>query len=267
MPHPQNSKTLYAHTQTFALITSNHPLALSLRKNWREQYAFCPPESADIIIVAGGDGMLLKTLRDYPSKKIYGLNCGSVGFLMNTFHGEILEDTLMRASHGKEITLHPLTMIAHTVDGKEHKACAINEVALLRRSPQGAKIAIRVDGTLRMQELVCDGVLVATPAGSTAYNLSAHGPIIPLGADLLALTPICPFRPRRWRGALLPATSVIEFEVIEPHHRKVSVGFDDQEIDNVYSVKVWQNTQENLTLLFDPDHHLEERIIAEQFFS
>ncbi|MBX9977840.1 MAG: NAD kinase [Alphaproteobacteria bacterium] len=267
MPHSHQSKLLTSKQQTFALITSDHPLALSLGKNWREQYTFSPPESADVIIVAGGDGMLLKTLRDYPSKKIYGLNCGSVGFLMNTFHGEMLEDTLMRASHGKAITLHPLTMVAQTLDGKQLKACAINEVALLRRSPQGAKIAIRVDGILRMQELVCDGVLVATPAGSTAYNLSAHGPIIPLAADLLALTPICPFRPRRWRGALLPATSVIEFEVIEPHHRKVSVGFDDQDIDNVHSVKVWQDNTQKLRLLFDPDHHLEERIIAEQFFS
>lgn len=211
--------------------------------------------------------MLLQALREYSSKKIYGLNCGSVGFLMNTFHGEILEDTLMRASHSKEITLHPLSMIAHTLDGKEHTACAINEVALLRRSPQGAKVTIRIDGIVRMNELVCDGVLVATPAGSTAYNLSAHGPIIPLGARLLALTPICPFRPRRWRGALLPDTSVVEFEVLDPHHRRVSVSFDDQELENVRSVKVFQNTDRHLTLLFDPDHHLEERIIAEQFFS
>ncbi len=253
--------------QKIALIVSNHPLAQSLEKNWQELYPFSPPGEADIIIVAGGDGMMLKTLREYPSKKIYGLNCGSVGFLMNTFHGETLEDTLMRVLHAKEITLHPLSIEVMTLGGQKYKAQAINEVALLRRTAQGAKIAIFIDGTLRLSELVCDGILVATPAGSTAYNLSAHGPIIPLGASLLALTPICPFRPRRWRGALLPDMSKITFDVLDPDHRKVNVSYDDQEIEDVRSVSVTQDFSKKLTLLFDPDHHLEERIIAEQFFS
>ncbi len=252
---------------SLSLLTSNHPLAKSLEKNWRADYTFGPPEKADILLVAGGDGMMLRVLREYASQKIYGINCGSVGFLMNTLHSENLKDMLARIEKAKEIALHPLVLEATTLDGKRHTAKAINEVALLRRGAQGAKIAISVDGVMRMQELVCDGVLVATPAGSTGYNLSAHGPIIPLGSNLLALTPICPFRPRRWRGALLPAHSSISFEIIDPDHRVVGVSFDDQEIHGVTHVTVKEDSSQKLAILFDEDHHLEERIIAEQFLS
>lgn len=249
-----------------SLIHSSHPLATSLAKRWKTEYLFVDPHDADIIVVAGGDGMMLRAMRDFPKKQFYGINCGSLGFLLNTFHGEEWAKIFTRIEKSNPILLYPLSLTLHTIDGSIHHAFAINEVALMRRSPQGAKIAITVDGKKRLDELVCDGVLVATPAGSTAYNFSAHGPIIPLGAPLLALTPICPFRPRRWRGALLPYTAQITFEVLEPHHRRVNASFDDQELNDIAQVHVSQDHDHSFTLLCDADHHLEERIIAEQFF-
>lgn len=250
-----------------ALITSTHPLAESLGRRWAAVHPFVQPCDADIIVVAGGDGMMLRAMREFPDKHFYGMNCGSVGFLLNTFHGEDWDVIFERIEQSKPILLRPLALTLHTLEGMTHHAFAINEVALMRRSPQGAKIAITVDGRKRLDELVCDGVLVATPAGSTAYNFSAHGPIIPLGAPLLALTPICPFRPRRWRGALLPDTAHIIFDVIEPEHRRVNASFDDQELTDITRVYVVQDQTRSFTLLCDPDHHLEERIIAEQFFA
>ncbi len=200
------------------------------------------------------------------------MHVGNVGFLMNTFHGEIFEDTLMRIHHASEITLHPLAFKAHTTLGKEFEGYAINEVALFRATAQAAKIAISVDGKERLEELSCDGIMLSTPAGSTAYNLSAHGPIIPLGTNLLALTPISPFRPRRWRGALLPSNAHIEFNVLNADHRLVLCSFDDKDLRDdtstqhyVSQIKIHQDLSKSYTLLFDPDHHLEDRIISEQF--
>lgn len=249
-----------------ALIASDHLLAQSTKRRFEESYDFVSPQDADKIIVLGGDGMLLKVLREYPEKNIYGMNCGTVGFLMNRFHEE-LDHVLDRMQHAEKQILHPLIMEAEDIHGKKHKCQAINEVALFRTTAQAAKIMISVDERVRMQELSCDGILVATPAGSTAYNLSAHGPIIPLGANLLALTPISPFRPRRWRGALLPDSSLVEIEVIEPEVRCVHASCDDQEIAGIARVKVSLDKRQSYTVLFDPDHHLEERIISEQFFA
>ena len=193
---------------------------------------------------------------------VYGMNRGSVGFLMNEFREDGLLERLERA---QAVALHPLRMAAETVAGEEVTADAFNEVSLLRETRQTAKIRITVDETPRLDELICDGVLVATPAGSTAYNLSAHGPIIPLGAGVLALTPISAFRPRRWRGALLPEKATVTFEVLEPRKRPVSAVADSTEVRDVARVRVHQARSSSVSLLFDPEHNLEERILREQF--
>jgi NAD+ kinase len=221
-------------------------------------------DDASVVVALGGDGMMLETQhlllgRNLP---IYGMNCGSVGFLMNDFREDGLPDRLAQA---QAATLHPLRMRAYVGIGDPVEALAINEVSLLRETRQAAKIRILVDGKKRLEELICDGVLVATPAGSTAYNLSAHGPIVPLGANLLPLTPISAFRPRRWRGALLPAEARVVFEVLEPEKRPVAAVADYTEVRDVRRVEVWEDRQVSLTMLFDPDHGLSERIIAEQF--
>lgn len=250
----------------FALITSNHPLAQATKKRFESHHHFTSPEAADVIIALGGDGMLLRILRDYPSKKVYGMNCGTVGFLMNNF----CEDFTAVQEHIKVAQrqiLHPLKMTAFDLEGTQHVCYALNEVALFRTTAQAAKLSVSVDGKVRMAELICDGILVATPAGSTAYNLSAHGPIIPLSANLLALTPISPFRPRRWRGALLHNNATVEIHVLEADVRKVHASCDDREIQNIKSLKITHDTSLEYLLLFDPDHHLEERIISEQFFA
>ena len=197
--------------------------------------------------------------RDVP---IYGMNRGSVGFMMNVYREHGLMERLKRA---QPVTLHPLRMVARQADGRVIDALAINEVSLLRQTRQAAKLRIRIDGKVRIDELVCDGVLVATPAGSTAYNLSAHGPIVPLGAGILALTPISAFRPRRWRGALLPHTATLVFEILEEGKRPVSAVADYTEAREVANVEVREDRSIGLRLLFDPEHNLEERIIAEQF--
>ena len=197
-------------------------------------------------------------------KPIYGMNRGSVGFLMNDY----VEDGLQERIAAAELAvIHPLVMVALDVDHKEHRALAINEVSLLRQTRQTAKLRVFIDGKARMNELICDGVLLSTPAGSTAYNLSAHGPIIPLDAQVLALTPISAFRPRRWRGALLPHKAKVSIEVLEAGKRPVSAVADSTEVRNVISVTVTEDTTRSLTLLFDPEHHLEERILKEQFLS
>jgi NAD+ kinase len=229
-------------------------------------YPSTTPDKADVIIVLGGDGFMLKSLHQFQSleKPVYGINCGSVGFLMNTYQEENLIDRLKAA---KETVLHPLKMKAMDKSGNSFTAHAINEVSLLRQTAQAAKIRIYVDQIPRLDTLVCDGVLIASPAGSTAYNLSAHGPIIPINANLLALTPISAFRPRRWRGALLPDTAHVILEILESDKRPVSASADDHEVRDVQRVEVYQDVKTQYRLLFDPHHNLEERILGEQFLA
>lgn len=247
------------------MLASKHTLAESIYHAWSKDFIFASPEDADVLIVAGGDGMMLRALRQYPHQKLYGINCGRVGFLMNTLVSDQLDDVLMRIQDADAIDLRPLRAEIQTQSGDIHDMIAINEVVLMRSHAQGAKIQITVDGVVRMQEMAGDGILVATPAGSTAYNLSAHGPILPLQSKLLALTPICPFRPRRWRGALLPESSMIYFHGIDVEHRPLKITCDTEEIECVHSVTIRQDPTCMRTLLCDPDHHLEERMIMEQF--
>jgi NAD+ kinase len=227
-------------------------------------YPAVAPEAAELIVVLGGDGMMLQTLHGAMDRNvpIFGMNRGSVGFLLNEYREEGL---LERLSAAVKVTLHPLRMRACRVGGEEVEAMAINEVALLRQTRQTAKIRIVIDDVERLAELTCDGVLLATPAGSTAYNLSAHGPIIPLGAGLLALTPISAFRPRRWRGALLPHQARVRFEVLEADKRPISATADFTEVRDVVRVDIREDRSVALTLLFDPEHNLEERVLKEQF--
>lgn len=227
-------------------------------------YGDAPVEQADTIVALGGDGFMLQTLRRFMNtgKPIYGMNRGSVGFLMNEYREEGLAERIASAVANR---IHPLAM--HTVDqsGAERTSYAINEASLFRQSYQAAKLRISIDGNVRLSELICDGVLVATPAGSTAYNLSVHGPIIPVTAHLLALTPISPFRPRLWRGALLPDRVSVRIEVLEPAKRPVNAVADHSEVKSVVEVTVRQDRQLESLVLFDPDHSWEERILTEQF--
>jgi NAD+ kinase len=229
-------------------------------------YTFVSPAEADVIVVLGGDGFMLETLHKTmkKNKKIYGMNRGTVGFLMNTYARDGLFERLKRA---QDVILHPLNMQAETVDGEIFEALAINEVSFLRETRQAAKLRISIDDVVRLPELVCDGLIVTTPAGSTAYNLSASGPILPLGADLLAMTPISPFRPRRWRGAILPHTACIVVEPIHPHKRPVSAVADAVEVRDIVRVSIHEERNRRLHLLFDPEHNLEERILNEQFMT
>ncbi|MGF1626801.1 MAG: NAD kinase [Alphaproteobacteria bacterium] len=227
-------------------------------------YACVDPAEADVIVALGGDGFMLETLHRFlpNATPIYGMNRGSVGFLMNRYSENDLVGRVRRADL---VVLHPLRMTVETIEGKEQFALAINEVSLLRETRQAAKLKITVDGVERLEELICDGAIVSTPAGSTAYNLSAHGPIIPLGAEILALTPISAFRPRRWRGALLPCTATVGFEILEGRKRPVSAVADFTEIRDVQRVSVREDRSIALSLLFDSDQNLRERIIKEQF--
>jgi NAD+ kinase len=221
-------------------------------------------DEADIVVALGGDGFMLQTLYETQQNDIpvYGMNCGTVGFLMNSYS---TEDLLQRLTLAEEAVIHPLAMTALGMDGRVTEALAINEVSLLRAGPQAAKLRILIDGKERLAELVCDGALVATPAGSTAYNYSAHGPILPIGAGVLALTPLAAFRPRRWRGALLPQTAVVRFEVLDPAKRPVRADADSRPVTDVASVEIRQDTSVRHRILFDPGHGLEERLIVEQF--
>jgi NAD+ kinase len=222
------------------------------------------PVTVDAIVVLGGDGFMLQMLHRYLGRGVplYGMNCGTVGFLMNSY---TRKDILQRMNEARESKLYPLRMFARTVDGKEHQVLAFNEVSLFRQTRQAAKIRVTVDHVVRINEMVSDGILVSTPAGSTAYNFSAGGPILPLIANVIALTPLSPFRPRRWRGALLPHTSSITFEILEASKRPVSAVADFTEVRDVISVAVSEQTRSSVSLLFDPEHVLEERIIKEQF--
>ena len=247
-----------------AVVASSDPKARSALTKLEALYRLAAPEKADVIVALGGDGFMLETLHRFLGRDVavYGMNRGSVGFLMNAFRAEDLERRIARA---EETVLHPLRMHASDQKGARHEALAINEVALFRETRQSAKIRIGVDGIVRLKELVCDGVLVSTPAGSTAYNLSAHGPILPIGAQILALTPISAFRPRRWRGALLPMGSTVAFEIREPAKRPVSAVADFTEVRDVVHVSVGEDESIPVRLLFDQEHDLEERILKEQF--
>jgi NAD+ kinase len=251
-------------TERIAFVASTAPDAQAALARLTARYGDGDPEGASVVVALGGDGFMLETLHRFMDHgtPIYGMNRGTVGFLMNAYAED---DLLVRLRGARATPLHPLSMVAHDRAGARHEARAINEVALLRETRFAAKIRIAIDTRVRTPELICDGVLVATPAGSTAYNLSAHGPILPLGTDLLALTPISAFRPRRWRGALLPSTAEVRFDILEPDKRPVSAVADYVEVRDVVDVRVGVDRGRSLTLLFDPDHNLEERILNEQF--
>ena len=247
-----------------AFVAAQTPVARAARERLMARFGQTSVAESDVVVALGGDGLMLETLHNclHWQKPIFGMNCGSIGFLLNEFR----EDDLMdRLNVSATVELHPLRMIASMVDGSEHQGLAINEVSLFRQTRQAAKLRICVDGVERLTELICDGVMVATPAGSTAYNLSVNGPIIPLGADLLALTPISAFRPRRWRGALLPHEVTIRLDALEIEKRPISATADYTEIRDISRVEIFEDRSVSLTLLFDPEHNLEERIIKEQF--
>ncbi len=247
-----------------AFMASSAPIAQQAQKMLGDQYGSVAPDEADIIVALGGDGFMLETLhntQDLPAP-VYGMNRGTVGFLMNNFGAQGLRERLAQA---QQEVINPLHMKAICTDGTEHRALAINEVSLLRAGPQAAKLRISVDGKLRLDELVCDGALLATPAGSTAYNYSAHGPIVPVGSDVLALTAVAAFRPRRWRGALLPKTSRVTFEVTNTEKRPVNADADGVSVKDIKRVEVWSAPEIEHRILFDPGHGLEERLIREQF--
>lgn len=225
-------------------------------------YGQAPIESADVIVALGGDGLMLQTLHADRGLPVYGMNRGSVGFMMNDYVTENLPDRLAVA---EEAVINPLSMRTETADGVIHEALAINEVSLLRMGPQAAKLRISVNGRLRMEELICDGAIVSTPAGSTAYNYSVHGPILPIGSDVLALTGIASFRPRRWQGAIIPSSAVVRFDVLEPQKRPVMADADSRSVPEVQWVEVCSQPKVRHRILFDPGHGLEERLMREQF--
>ena len=245
-------------------FAGNSKQAKAAKTKLLKKYKQTEVEKAEVIVALGGDGTMLETLHKFIDKKvpIYGMNCGSVGFLMNNFSTDKLTKRIQLA---KKTILHPLHMKAKTIDNKKISALAVNEVSLLRESRQSAKLRILVNNSVKLSILVCDGVLLSTPAGSSAYNFSAHGPIIPLQSSILSLTPISAFRPRRWRGALLPTSSIIKIQVLEKTKRPVSAVADFTEVRDVDEVEIQENKKITLTLLFDPNHNLEERIINEQF--
>ncbi len=247
-----------------AFVASPIAEAQDARACLAKRYGDTDPAEADVIVALGGDGLMLQTLHRFMTsgKPIYGMHRGTVGFLMNEFREEGLPE---RLSEAQSTLIHPLLMRARDAKGNRHEAYAINEVSLFRQAYQAARLRILVDGKERLAELVADGVMVATPAGSTAYNLSAQGPIIPINAPLLALTPISPFRPRRWRGALLPDTARVGIEVLEADKRPVAAVADHDEVRDVRSVEISMDRKIAIPMLFDPGHSLDERILREQF--
>ncbi|MFH1797064.1 MAG: NAD kinase [Pseudomonadota bacterium] len=249
---------------SFAFVASDTPGAREAAARLAVLYGQNDIAEASVIVALGGDGFMLQTLRETMNsgKRVYGMNRGTVGFLMNEYAEEHLRE---RVTAAVPETIRPLEMRAVDEAGVVTTALAINEVSLFRQSYQAAKLRISVDGRERLNDLICDGVMVATPAGSTAYNLSAHGPILPLDAPLLALTPVSPFRPRRWRGALLPNKSVVHFEILEIDKRPVNAVADNAEVKSVVSVTVREAPDTTATILFDASHSWDERILAEQF--
>lgn len=250
--------------EKIACVASNSPEAQEGLARLAERHELCPIPQADVIVALGGDGFLLQTMHDHLMNglPIYGMNRGTIGFLLNEFS---VDDLLARLNAAQAHTLYPLKMTATTTGGEVHTALAFNEVALLRYSQQSAHIRVLINGRERLDKLVCDGIMVATPAGSTAYNLSARGPIIPLDSNVLALTPVSPFRPRRWQGALLPHTATVEFEIIDPEKRPVGASADSVEVREVARITVQEDTSQHACILFDLGHSLEERIFSEQF--
>lgn len=251
-------------TLKISFLASSVPVAQTALSALTARYGNVASHEADVVVALGGDGYMLRTLHDTQDlpAPVYGMNRGTIGFLMNEYSENDLVERLQAA---EEEVINPLSMRAKDRSGKIHEALAINEVSLLRAGPQAAKLRITVDGRLRLAELACDGALVATPAGSTAYNYSAHGPILPVGADVLALTAIAAFRPRRWRGALLPKTAMVRFDVLEPDKRPVMADADSTSIADIDWVEIRSEPQVEHRILFDPGHGLEERLISEQF--
>jgi NAD+ kinase len=244
---------------------SSAPAAVEAQTALVARHGQAEAARAEVIVALGGDGFMLQTLHAATGRglPVYGMNCGTIGFLMNAY---ALDDLAERLEQAEETVIHPLTMTAETAGGRQTQALAINEVALLRQGPQAARLKVSVNGRTRLEELVCDGALVATPAGSTAYNYSAHGPILPIGSDVLALTAVAAFRPRRWRGALVPATSEVRFDVLDPAKRPVMADADSRSsVRDVRAVTVRSDPGTRHRLLFDPGHGLEERLITEQF--
>jgi NAD+ kinase len=247
-----------------AFLAAGTEEAQLAREDFMRRYRTVDPLEADVIVALGGDGFMLEMLHRFIDLEmpIYGMNLGTVGFLLNEYAPDDLEARLARAS---PVELFALRMRAETAAGETVEGIAINEVSVFRETRQAAALSIEIDGVNRLPELVCDGIMVATPAGSTAYNLSAHGPIIPLGSNILALTPISAFRPRRWRGALLGSHTRFRIRVLNPKKRPVSAVADFTEVRDVASVEVWEDRDKRFQLLFDPEHNLEERILKEQF--
>jgi NAD+ kinase len=250
--------------QRIAFVASPSPEAAEARARLAARYGDVPPGEADVVVALGGDGLMLQTLHRmmHTGIPIYGMHRGTVGFLMNDFQEQDLHERLAAA---ETTVIHPLIMRATDIGGKAHAHHAINEVSVFRQSYQASRLRILVDGKVRLPELMADGVLVATPAGSTAYNLSAQGPIIPINAPLLALTPISPFRPRRWRGALLPDRAAVTIEVLEAEKRPTAAVADHAEVRHVLTVDVRMDRSISMHMLFDPGHSLDERILREQF--
>ena len=253
-----------SHLERIAFVASTTPEAREALDRLTKRYGNTDPATANVIVALGGDGLMLQTLHKFMTtgKPIYGMHRGTVGFLMNEFRED---DLVERLAAAKMTAIHPLFLRATDVEGRPHQHEAINEVSLFRQTHQAARLRILVDGKERLPELVADGVLVATPAGSTAYNLSAQGPIMPIGSSLLALTPISPFRPRRWHGALLPATARVTVEVLEADKRPVAAVADHDEVRNVREAEIWMEQYISIQILFDPGHSLDERILREQF--
>ncbi len=253
-----------SHYEKIAFVASPRDEAQDALVKLRHKYGAFPEASANIIVALGGDGLMLEVLRRHMNDglPVFGLNQGTIGFLMNDYS----EDNLIeRISEAKPTIIHPLKMRVETTDGKCFEEYAINEVSLLRQTHQAAKLSIKVDGKEQMSRMICDGLIIATSAGSTAYNLSAHGPILPIGCGLLALTPISVFRPRRWRGALLRETSNVEIEIIDPKLRPVAASADNQEIRNIVKVTICLELSKSMVILFDKDRSLDDRVLAEQF--
>jgi NAD+ kinase len=261
---PVNAPEPPMKTDRIAFVAADAVEARKALSRLGRLYGNAPPEEADVVVALGGDGLMLQALHRFVStgKPIYGMNRGSVGFLMNDYSEKALPERLAAA---EPTTIHPLRMETRDKTGEVRKALAFNEVSLFRQLYQAAKLRIWIDGKVRMEELICDGVLVSTPAGSTAYNLSAHGPILPVNAKLLALTPISAFRPRRWRGALLPQEAAVLIEALEPEKRPVAAVADHVEVRDVLTVEIVEDRKRAAKILFDPGHSLAERVIAEQF--
>lgn len=250
--------------ERIAFLASDAPEARRALQRLVKTHGNAAPEKADVIVALGGDGLMLQTLHKSLAWKlpIYGMNRGSVGFLMNDYDEKHLPEKLAAA---ELTTIRPLKMTATTANGAKHLAIAFNEVSLLRQRSQAAKLTIKIDGHTRLEELICDGILVATPVGSTAYNLSAQGPILPIGSPLLAITPLSAFRPRRWRGAIIPHTGKVTIDIQEADKRPVAAVADHLEVRNIVNVEIAEDRKRAAKLLFDPGHSLAERVLTEQF--